>query len=194
MHQGLIEYINNKIATKLNDSEIAQIKAVFKPKTLRKHQFFLEEGEVSKYGGFVIKGALKQYTIDESGKENIIGLYVENWWVGDRESQMNNTPTPYYIDAFENTELLVVSKEDFVSQLSQMPFVSELGRVLSEKRNFQLLRRLHATQVMTAEQRLNDLEKTYPEFLQRFPQHIIASYLGMTKETLSRIRANSVRK
>ena len=194
MHDRLVEYINNHLANRLTEGDIEALKEIFTPKKLRKRQFFLQEGEVCKAAGFVVKGALKQYTVDASGKENVIGLFIENWWAGDRESMSHNTPSPYFIDAVEPTELLVFSKNEEGHLLEQIPFLSELSRALTERQAYQLMRRVHAAHTFTAEQRLADLEKNYPEFLQRFPQHIIASYLGMSKETLSRIRSHAKRK
>ncbi|MFN8397328.1 MAG: Crp/Fnr family transcriptional regulator [Bacteroidia bacterium] len=194
MHDSLIAYFNSQIGSPLTEEEVAIVRATFKPKRLRKHQYLLQEGEVCKFGGFVTKGAMKTYTVDENGKEDILGLYIENWWVGDRESFLNGTPTPYNIDAFEDTELLLFGNEDGWQQLMGARFMQELMRILTERQALQLLKRVHTTKTMTAEMRLADLERTYPEFLQRFPQHIIASYLGMTKETLSRIRAQSAKR
>lgn len=194
MHEKLVEYIEDRLAKKLTDEDIDLIRNAFAYKKLRKHQYLLQEGEVCKTAGFIISGALKQYTVDESGKEDILGLYIENWWAGDRESFMNGTPSPYFIDAFEETEMLVVVKDSFFQKLGEQRFMTDLMRSLTEKQSLQLLKRVHTTKTMTAERRLADLEKTYPEFLQRFPQHIIASYLGMTKETLSRIRGNYQKK
>jgi len=128
MHHNLIEYINHHLKNKINQESIDLIKQTFVLKKIRKHQYFLQEGEVCKNGGFIIKGAMKKYTVDDSGKENIIGLFIENWWVGDRESMSMNTPSSYYIDAVEPTEMLVVSKKDFERHLYQLPFMAELFR------------------------------------------------------------------
>lgn len=194
MHEKLIQYINSQLSTQLTAEEEALIAATFKLKKVRKHQFILQEHEVCKVAGFVVKGALRQYTVDDTGKESILVLCVENWWVGDRESFMKETPSPYFIDALEDTELLVLSREDLTTSLQKMPFMAELSRTLTERQALHLLKRVHAANTLTAEHRLAALEKNYPEFLQRFPQHIIASYLGMTKETLSRIRGSASRK
>jgi len=182
MHQPLINYINNHLSGSLSDIEVEVIKDTFKPMNLRKNRFFLREGEICKRACFIVKGAMKQYTVDDSGKENILSLLIDNWWAGDRESMASGTPTPYFIDAVEPTELLVISKEDSEKHLDNLHFMHELKRVLTERQAFQLMRRLHAAQTFNAEQRLADLEKNYPEFLQRFPQHIIASYLLFFKE------------
>ncbi len=194
MHEALITYIHAQLTRVLSDDEKAAIEKAFKPKKLRKHQYLLQEGEVCKLAGFIVKGAMKQYSVDETGKENILVLAIENWWIGDRESFSQGMPSAYFIDAFEETHLLVITKEDYEKHLSQQPFMADLLRILAERQSLQLLKRVHATKTLSAEQRLADLEKSYPAFLQRFPQHIIASYLGMTKETLSRIRGNSTKK
>lgn len=188
MHESLLKYIRNHSVTPLSDSEVKIIQEVFVPKKFRKRQYFLEEGEVCKYLGFILKGAMRQYSIDAKGVEHILRLSVENWWAGDRESFTTQTPSRYFIDAWEDTDLLLVNKDDFTQKLLVIPAISEMTRVLDEKHAFALLNRVNASISLSAEQRLADLENTYPEFLQRFPQHLIASYLGITKETLSRIR------
>lgn len=190
----LIKHINSKIENKLNESDISLLTEVFLPKKIRKNQYFMQSGDVCNMAGFVVKGALKKYTIDNTGKENILELFIENWWAADKESFMIGTPTPYYIDAYEDTELLVITKDDFSNKLSKLPFYSQLNQTLTEKQSIQLIKRLQSSKTFTAEQKLDELQNTYPEFFHRFPQHIIASYMGMTKETLSRIRASSMKK
>ncbi|NBA77312.1 cyclic nucleotide-binding domain-containing protein [Emticicia sp. ODNR4P] len=190
MHESLLQYLHQMLDHPLSEDEIGLIRETFVLKKIRKHKLFLEEGAVCKLAGFIVKGALKQYSVDETGKENILNLYIENWWVGDRESFMNNTPSPYFIEAFEDTEVLIISKEVYIERLQNQGFIRELSQKLSTNQAFKLLKRVHSSKTLSAEERLSELEKTYPEFLQRFPQHIVASYLGMTKETLSRIRNN----
>ncbi|MBL7901133.1 MAG: Crp/Fnr family transcriptional regulator [Bacteroidia bacterium] len=194
MINNLIGHINSTINNKLTEDDIRLISEIFHAKKLRKHQYLIQSGDVCKIAAFVVKGALKKYTIDATGKENILELYIENWWAGDKESFMIGTPTPYYIDAYEDSELLVISKDDFTNKLSNLSFITELNNVLTERQSFQLMKRLHSSQTLTAEQKYEQLQDTYPEFFQRFPQHIIASYLGMTKETLSRIRKATAKK
>jgi len=194
MIEKLISHINSKINSKLTENDVQIISETFQPKKLRKHQYLLQSGEVCKFGAFVVKGALKKYTVDHLGKENVLELFIENWWAGDKESLMLGLPTPFFIDAYEDSELLVVSKDDFVNKLSKLSCISDLNNILTERKSFQLIKRLHSSQTLTAEQKLEQLLASYPEFFQRFPQHIIASYLGMTKETLSRIRKASAKK
>lgn len=170
------------------------ITSAFKPRKLRRRQLFLQEGQVSDQLGFVVKGALKQYTIDQLGRENIVSLFVENWLVGDRESFLNAKPTIYNIEAVEPVELLVADRVDAENTLMDMPAIQEMRRRLSERNALAMFKRMEAIKSMSAEERIRQLELTYPDFIQRFPQHVIASYLGMTKETYSRIRSNASRR
>jgi len=194
MHELLITYIKKHSTTALTAANIEGIKKGFIPKKLRKRQFFLQEGEVSKYVAFIVKGAMRKYTVDEKGSEHIAYLSIENWWVGDRESFTMLTPSKYNIDAWEDTDLLVATKDDFLSLVAPIPAISEMLREMDYRHALALQRRIDSNISQSAEKRYEELAKTYPEFLDRFPQHIIASYLGITKETLSRVRHNAVKK
>ena len=194
MHESLIKYINSYATTPLTESEIELIKNTFVPKKIRKKQYFLQEGQVCKYAAFIVKGAMRQYSVDDKGAEHIVRLLIENWWAVDRESYVMLTPSVYNIDAWEDTDVLLITKADFLNRINSIPAISEMARKLDENYAIATQKRLNATISLPAEQRYSDFAKTYPEFLQRFPQHIIASYLGITKETLSRIRKQVVKK
>jgi CRP-like cAMP-binding protein len=194
MHESFIKYINSYADTPLTESEIEVIKNSFVPKKIRKKQYLLQEGEVCKYSAFIVKGAMRQYSVDDKGVEHIVRLLIENWWAVDRESYVMLTPSVYNIDAWEDTDVLLVTKADFLNRISSIPAFSELARKLDENHAIASQKRLNATISLPAEQRYYEFAKAYPEFLQRFPQHIIASYLGITKETLSRIRHHLVKK
>ena len=188
MHESLIKYIESYATTPLTEKEIEVVKNAVVLKKIRKKQYFLQEGQVCKYGAFIVKGAMRQYSVDDKGAEHIVGLLIENWWAGDRESYVMLTPSVYNIDAWEDTEMLLVTKSDSLNLLDQIPVLTEWTRKLDEHHAFASQKRLNATISLPAEKRYAHLANNYPEFLQRFPQHIIASYLGITKETLSRVR------
>src|SRR5260221_9208518 len=194
MHESLIKYIKNHSKTQLTEHDVEVIKKTFILKKLRKRQFFLQEGEVCKFYAFIVKGATRQYSVDENGVEHIIRLSIENWWLGDRESHIRSTPSVYNIDVWEDTDFLQVTRDDTLSQLHLIPEINEMERILDENYAIASQKRLNAHISWSAEKRYTDLVNTYPQFLQRFPLHIIASYLGITKETLSRIRSNAVTK
>jgi CRP-like cAMP-binding protein len=188
MHESLINHINSYISTPLTADEIAMIGNIFTHRKIKKRQFLLQEGQVCKYSAFIVKGAMRQYTVDDKGVEHIIRLLIENWWAVDRESFVMLTPSPYNIEAWEDTEALLVTYSDLLSLLNKIPALTEWTRKLDEHHAFAAQRRLSASISFSAEKRYFDFANAYPEFLQRFPQHMIASYLGITKETLSRIR------
>lgn len=194
MHESLIKYINSYISTPLNESQEELIRNTLVPKKIRKRQYLLQEGQVCKYAAFIVKGAMRQYSVDDKGVEHIINLFIENWWANDRESFVMLTPSIYNIDAWEDTDALLMTKADYLSLLDPIPALAEMSRRLDERHSIAVQKRLNSSISLSAEKRYADLANTYPEFLQRFPQHIIASYLGITKETLSRIRKHTVKK
>ena len=194
MYTALLNYINTLTSTPLLSHEFDLIKDSFRPKKLRKKQYLLQEGEICKNFSFIVKGATRQYLVDKKGVEHIVHLGIENWWVGDRESWVMHTPSAYCIDAWEDTEFLTISRADTLRLAEQCPAFNEMIRMLDERNNIASQRRIASAISNSAEQRYTDFVIQYPEFLKRFPQHIIASYLGITKDTLSRVRKLTVKK
>ena len=194
MHEPLLKYIQNYSSLPLSQAEIETIKNSFIPKKLRKKQYFLQEGEVCKYFAFIVKGAMRQYSVDDKGAEHIVHLSIENWWVGDRESYIMLTPSAYNIDAWEETELLTITRSEQLNLLEKIPSISSMIRHMDERNAIATQRRLNSTISNTADKRYEDFVNRHPEFIQRFPQHLIASYLGITKSSLSRIRNQSMQK
>lgn len=188
MYESLLKYINQHATKPLTENEVELVKSAFLPKKLRKKQYLLQEGDVCKHFAFIVKGAMRQYSVDNKGIDHIVYLSIENWWVGDRESFVMLTPSVYNIDAWEDSELLLITRADLLKLLSHVPAMAEMGRLMDEKNSIAMQRRLNASISFSAEKRYEDFENSYPDFIQRFPQHMIASYLGITKETLSRVR------
>jgi CRP-like cAMP-binding protein len=193
MHHKLITYINNHNTYLLTSEEEALVEAAFQPKKLRKKQYFLQEGEVCKYTGFIVKGAMRQYNVDDKGVEHIVHLYIENYWATDRESSIMLTPSVYNIDAWEETEILIITRAEMLDLMKKIPALVEMIRLMDERYAIANNRRLNSTISNTAEKRYEEFADNHPQFIQRFPQHIIASYLGITKETLSRIRKQALK-
>ena len=194
MYEALIKYFNSYTTSPLSEKEIESIENAFVHKKFRRKQYFLQEGEVCKHTAFIVKGAMRQYTVDDKGEEHIARLSIENWWASDRESLMKQIPSIYFIDAWEDTEALLITRDAFLDLVDKIPSLAEWMRNIDVNSAIDFQRRLNAAISLSAEDRYHDLEKTYPEFLQRFPQHIIASYLGINRETLSRIRSRGVKK
>ncbi len=193
MYDSLIQYINLRASQPLTEVEVEKIKATFEIKKIRKKQYFLQEGDVCKYVGFIVKGAMRQYSVDNKGVEHIVYLYIENYWVSDRESAVLLTPSNYNIDAWEDTELLVATIADMLDLVAKIPSFGQMTRLLDQRSFIVSQRRLNSTISNTAEKRYEEFAGNHPQFIQRFPQHLIASYLGITKETLSRIRKQAMK-
>ncbi|SNR41250.1 Crp/Fnr family transcriptional regulator [Flavobacterium sp. ov086] len=188
MHEKLIAYIRQYANLPLTSEEQALIVATFQPKKLRKKQYFLQEGDVCKYAGFIVKGAMRQYSVDDKGAEHIVHLLIENYWANDRESSTMLTPSKYNIDAWEDTELLIITRAEMLDLMEKIPAMAQMIYLMDERNAIANQRRLNSTISNTAEKRYEEFASNHPQFIQRFPQHIIASFLGITKETLSRIR------
>lgn len=194
MYDILLTYISQRAVTPITAEQAVLIRDAFKPKKLRKKQYLLQEGDVCKYLSFMVKGAMRQYSIDEKGNEHIVRFGIEQWWMADRESFEMQTPTRYNIDAWEETELLQISRPAYLSLRDAVPAVMEMTQELDKRGSIAAQKRIQAVISYTAEERYLDLLKTHPYFLQRFPQHMIASYLGISAETLSRIRKQALSK
>jgi CRP-like cAMP-binding protein len=193
MHHVIISYINKHNSTSLTKEEELLIASAFQYKKLRKKQYFLQEGDVCKYTAFIIKGAMRQYSVDENGTEHMLHLYIENYWATDRESSILLSPTRYNIDAWEDSELLIISRIELLELMDKIPALVKLMQILDERNAIASHRRLNSSITNNAEERYKEFAENHPHFIERFPQHIIASYLGITKETLSRIRKQSIK-
>jgi CRP-like cAMP-binding protein len=191
MIENLFRYIETYSSMSLTEKEKELIEANFRLKKLRKRQYFLQEGDVCKYVGFVVKGATRMYTIDKKGTEHILNFFIEDWWVGDSESYTDLVPSRFNIDAIEDTELLLTTNELMQRLMADIPAIARMIRTMDQRAGVATQRRMHASLTLTAEERYDELAGTYPQFMQRFPQGMIASYLGISPETLSRIRKNA---
>ncbi|WP_230680180.1 Crp/Fnr family transcriptional regulator [Pontibacter rufus] len=155
---------------------------------VEKGQLLLRVGEVCLYGSFVLKGCLRSYVIDEKGKEHIIQFAPENWWIAEQISFFNKEPAIYYIDAIEATDLVALDLAFFEELNRVVPNMPQMlsSLQLNSLRSFQ--KRLISHLSETGEQRYLAFIRTYPSLSLRFPLWMIASYLGMAPESLSRIR------
>jgi len=187
MHDALFNYMQTFYSAPITTDEKERYKQAFTPFKLKRRQFFLQEGNQCRYFAFISKGAMRQYSVDDKGNEHIVRLGIENWWMGDRESWVMNTPSTYNIDAWENTEMLIITRANALD-LMNIPAFCIMLRQLDENNNIANQHRINAAISAPAEKRYADFAIRYPALLERFPQHVIASYLGFTKDTLSRIK------
>ena len=153
-----------------------------------KGDILLKQGEVTKYGYLVKNGCLKSYTLDNSGKEHILQFAPEDWMISDLDSFTNQIPSIIYIEAIEDSEVVLISKSDIkdIKQLEK----PELIEIATKFRNNLIAtnKRVIGLLSATAEQRYTDFTLLYPTLVQRLPLKLIASYIGVTPEYLSEIR------
>nr|WP_237612944.1 Crp/Fnr family transcriptional regulator [Pedobacter glucosidilyticus] len=178
----------------ITDEQFLETSHYLKSKSIKKGDFVLRQGEICSSSFFVSKGLLRSYTIDEQGKEHIIQFAPEDWMIVDRSSFFFNEPSELFIDAVEDTELVMLN-EDFITLASN---ISTVYRAFNHKALHSHIRHLQKRVNLllgaTAEQRYLDFIKLYPELTLRLPQWMIASYLGLTPESLSRVRKELARR
>lgn len=177
---------NEKVSLTPEEEEL--IKTFLIPKKLRKRHYLLQEGDVCKTIAFVEKGALKKYSVDENGGEQIMQFAVEGWIVSDLYSFLTGEPATYNIDAIEDSELVLISKQGHEDLLATLPKYETYIRLQITGAYIALQKRLTSVFNLSPEERYNNLTRDSPDMIQRFPQHMIAAHMGLTPETLSRIR------
>ncbi len=180
---------NVKEHISISEDEFEFCKTLFIPKKLRKRQYLLQEGDVCRYTAFVEKGMLRTFTVDDKGNEPILQFSMEGWWVTDLYSFLADEPSRYNIEALEDCELLLITKPSWNILLEKVPAFERYFRILIQNNLIATQRRLISSMTETAEEQYTKLIGSFPTCLQRVPQHMIASFLGITPETLSRIRS-----
>lgn len=172
----------------IDEKEILSIVENCTIKKVKRDEFLLQQDEYCKHTFFVEKGLLRQYSIDKKGKEHILSFAPENWFVTDRESTYFNQPSAYYIQALEDSQVVLID-EDFVQLLSEkIPRFTDFNNKLLHNHIRHLQNRINLLLSASAEDRYLAFIKMYPDILLRVPQTMVASYLGITPESLSRVR------
>ncbi len=193
MHYPLRVYIDKYAATTISDADFELVQKAFAFKRYKKGQYMLQEGEVCKYIAFILQGSMRQYSVDAKGGEHILHFGIENWWIGDRESLTMLTPSRYNIEALEDTEVLLITSENLQYLSTNLPAIGKMISMMDQRNFIASQKRIHDALSLTAEERFLELLKHHPDFLQRFPQTMLASYLGITAETFSRIRKKALK-
>jgi CRP-like cAMP-binding protein len=185
MSHKLRQHIETIIS--LTDEEFEYILSHFTYRKFLKNQYVVQEGDYVKYDYFVLNGLLKSWHIDGKGNTHIIAFATENWWISDPQAFHNQTQATLNIDCFEDSETLFISlenREKLCADMQKMQYFfrkkTTAGYVASQKRILSLIS-------FNARQRYEYFTQQYPDLLQRVPKSLIASYLGITRETLSRL-------
>jgi CRP-like cAMP-binding protein len=173
--------------TPLSDTEFEYILSHFSSKKLKKHQFLLQENEEVQCDYFVIKGLLKAYHIDKEGKEHILQFAMEDWWISDYQAYFNKEKASLNIDCIEEVEVLCLSLENRDKLCAELHKIEHFFRKKSNAGYVALQRRILSLLNSSAKERHDQLLAPYPSLFQRVPKTLIAAYLGVSRETLSRL-------
>ena len=172
----------------LSETEMESFCNLFEYKTIKKKSFLLREGEICKFEGFVTKGLFRVYHIDKNGFEQILYFAIEDWWITDIDSFTNEIPSQLFIEALEDSELLLISKKDKEFAYENLPKIEKLFRIMTQKTHVALQRRMIDSMSKTAEFRYVEFVEKYPQLIQRLSNIQVAAYLGITNVFLSNIR------
>ena len=181
-------YQKIKAIVPITEEEFNWSKTLFVPKQLRKRQYLLQQDDVCTYQAFVEKGILRSYTIDEKGSEHILQLASEGWWMADLSSYLTDEPSILNIDAIEAAEVLLISRTSWEMAMQKIPKLEHYFRIIIQNHLIATQKRLLQSFGETAEEKYTRFLHTFPDCEQRVPLHMIASYLGIQRETLSRLR------
>jgi CRP-like cAMP-binding protein len=186
MFEVFEDYIRSKVT--ISNDELELMQAGCTVRKLRKWQSILHEGEIWRINCFIASGVCRLYRFGENGTDHTLRFGVENWWISDQESYNHMKPSEYNIEALAATTAIIWTKEKWESLMKEIPalklFNEQLlarGYETSQKRIFSLIS-------FSAEEKYLEFQKTYPSVFNRVPLHMVASYLGISRETLSRIR------
>ena len=186
MYELFFQKLNEKMT--FSEEEQSIIRGYLTTKKIRKKQYLLQEGDVCKTIAFVEKGALKGYSVDEKGAEHILQFALEGWIISDLYSFMSGEPATHNIDALEDSELVLITKAAQEELFQKVPKYESYSRMQITGAYLAMQKRVSSLISLSLEERYLYFINLYPTIVQRVPQHMIASYLGLTPETVSRIR------
>ncbi|OKS85373.1 Crp/Fnr family transcriptional regulator [Mucilaginibacter polytrichastri] len=159
---------------------------------LKKKQFLLEPGKLCKGNYFVLKGCLRLYIVNNKLHEQILQFGLENWWIADQDSLLNKKPSACYIQTIEECEMLLLTEHNKLLLFEKIPKLESYFLIMMHKALVASQRRIGFIFNMNDEERYRYFAKLFPEFLQRVPQYMLASYLGFTPQFMSRLRAKKI--
>lgn len=172
----------------LTDTEFEYISSHYQVKKFKKHAIILHPGEIVNYEYFVLKGLIKTFMVDNEGKEHIWQFAMEDWWVSDYYAFQTRELSSFTIQCLEDVELLRISYTDRDKLCREMHSMERFSRLKITSGFFSQQKRIMALLQNDAQSRYKQLLDQYPSLFQRVPKALIAAYLGVTRETLSRLR------
>lgn len=179
-------YIKKRIS--VTEEQLEQITSSYTPTLVKKKNFILRAGEICNFEAFVKKGCFKVFYLTPNGEEHILYFAIEEWWISDIASFNDQEPAQLYIQALEDSEILIISKEQKEQLFSRCTQVERLFRIMSQRAQVASQHRIIAALGFTAQERYLDFIKRYPKIYPRISNLQLASYIGVTQEFLSRLK------
>jgi len=186
MSEQLISHLTKYI--EIDSEDIPLILAYFQHVRLHKKENILEEGQICKANYFVVKGCIRLFFVNEKGVEQTTQFAIENWWLTDHFAFQNHQISGFYIQAVENTDLIALSLQSQEELFIQFPQMEKYFRLIYQRAYAASQLRMKYQYDFSREELYHHFNDRFPEFIQRIPQYLLASYLGFTPEYLSEIR------
>ncbi|QIH33319.1 Crp/Fnr family transcriptional regulator [Sphingobacterium sp. DR205] len=171
----------------LDDTEFETISSFFSYKKYKKHQFLIQEGELVPCNFFVLKGLLKLVYSDDTGKEHIVGFAQEDWWETDFAAFYTESRATMSLECVEDTEVLCLRLTDYRKLCAAMPQLEHFFLEKAYQGFIAAQQRIISTMTVGIKERYEQLLKKYPTLVQRVPKSLLAAYLGVSREALSRL-------
>ncbi len=175
----------------LSDSEIAAFTSILKITRVKKRQFIIQPGFVSEYRNYIVKGAVRVFYLDDAGKEHTVSIGIEDWFFTDFHSYLNRTPAEYYAEALEDSVIIQMKYDDVEELCGRIHALCQYFRLYIEKALSYSNQRVITNISKASEERYWEYVTKYPQIANRVPQYVLASYLGISPESISRIRSRS---
>ena len=188
-YSGLLSNIRRYVSFSEQDAQ--RLSEIVQVKKIKKRQFLDQPGFISRYRNYVAQGAFRSYFVDEEGKEHTVQIAIDDWFVSDFYSYITQTPATLFVEALEDSVILQMEYEAVEQLCHNMHSLSEYFRISTEKAFAFSRNRALSNLSKTAEERYIEFLERYPTIIDRVPQYIVASYLGMSAEFLSKIRTRS---
>jgi CRP-like cAMP-binding protein len=186
----LLNYIAQYVT--LTNKEEDYLTSKLSSRKYLKGQYILQQGDISQTECFIISGCTKMFYLDDNGQEHIIMFSIEDWWTSDLGSFISQTPSDFNVQCLENTEIIQFSYDNIEEIFSNIPKLERFFRKIIEKAFVASQKRIIRNFSLTAKKRYVIFRNSYPKIEQRIPQYMIASYLGITKEFLSKIKSQLI--
>lgn len=186
-YSGLLSNIRKYVD--FSDEEAEKLVSIVEIKRIKKRQFLDQPGFVSNFRNYVVDGAFRSYYVDDEGKEHTVQIAVDDWFVSDFYSYITQTPATLFVEALEDSVILQMEYSKIEPLCKSMHSLSEYFRISTERAFAFSRNRALSNLSKTAEERYLEFINRYPNIMERVPQYIVASYLGISAEFLSKIRS-----